>query len=104
VDKSEIVYAPRAQRDIAKLQKQTALRILDDIEILRKKPWPPARVKKLVGHEYWEIKTGDFRTIFWPQDEEIVVLRIVNRRDLEKAIDRIDVKALFRWLRERDTE
>jgi mRNA-degrading endonuclease RelE of RelBE toxin-antitoxin system len=104
VDKPELVYAPRAQRDLLKLEKRHALQILEDLELLKTPPWPPGKVKKLRGQDYWEVKSGDFRAIFWPHKKSVVILRIVNRRDLEKAIDRIDVWALLKWLREQNEE
>lgn len=45
-------------------------------------------------------ETGDFRTLFWPHGKKVVVLRGVNRRDLEGAIERIDVRALIRSRKE----
>lgn len=104
MDKRKIVYAPRAQRDLRKPEKDDALRILGDLEILESPPWPEGKVKRLRGGDYWEIKTGDFRTIFWPHKKTVVILRIVNRRDLEQAIDRIDVRALMKWMREQGEE
>lgn len=100
MDRRSLVYAPRAQRDLQGLEKRYALQILADLELLESSPWPPGKVKKLRGQDFWEIKTGDFRTLFWPQGRKIVILRVVNRRDLEGAIDRIDVRALVRWLQE----
>ena len=104
MDKRKIIYAPRAQRDLGKIEKDDALRILADIEILMNPPWPSGKVKKLRGVDYWEIKTGNYRTIFWTQKNTVVILRVVNRRDLEDAIERIDVRALLRWMRQRDKE
>jgi mRNA-degrading endonuclease RelE of RelBE toxin-antitoxin system len=95
-----LVYAPRAQRDLQELEKRYALQILADLELLESPPWPPGKVKKLRGQEFWEIKTGDFRTLFWPHGKKVVILRVVNRRDLEGAIDRIDVRTLVRWFQE----
>jgi mRNA-degrading endonuclease RelE of RelBE toxin-antitoxin system len=100
VDKRELVYAPRAQRDLEELDKRYALQILADLELLQNLPWPPGKVKKLRGQDFWEIKTGDFRTIFWPQGKKVVILRVVNRRDLLDAIDRIDVRTILRWLKQ----
>ena len=100
MDSRELVYAPRAQRDLGDLEKADALRVLEDLELLRTPPWPAGKVKKLRGQDFWEIKTGDFRTLFWPHGSKVVVLRVVNRRDLEGAIGRIDVRALLRWFRE----
>lgn len=101
MDERTLAYAPRAQRDLVQLPKRDALRVLEDLEILRTLPWPPGKVKKLRGHEFWEIKTGDYRTIFWPRGATVVVLRIVNRRDLERTLGRIDVRALVAWLQVR---
>jgi len=104
VAEHRLLYAPRAQRDLARLQKRYALQVLEDLEILRSSPRPPGKVKKLRGTDYWEIKTGDFRTIFFPKGRDVVILRVVNRRDLEKAIGRIDARAILAWLRERGEE
>ena len=100
MDKRELVYAPRAQRDLEELDKRYALQILEDLELLQSPPWPLGKVKKLRSQDFWEIKTGDFRTIFWPQGKKVVILRVANRRDLLDAIDRIDVRTILRWLKE----
>jgi len=102
VDKRKIIYAPKAQRDILKLEKRFAAQILEDLEILQTPPWPPGKVKKLRGQDFWEIKTGSFRTIFWPRGKKVIILRIVNRRDLENSIDRIDARTIIQWLREQE--
>lgn len=100
MDERHLVYAPRAQRDILSLEVRYANQILRDLEILKTPPWPPRKVKPLRGTNFWEIKTGDFRSLFWPVGKRIVVLRVVYRRDLVKALGRIDIAALIRWLRE----
>jgi mRNA-degrading endonuclease RelE of RelBE toxin-antitoxin system len=101
VSERDLIYAPRAQRDLVAMPKRSALRILGDLELLQTPPWPPGKVKKLHGHDFWEIKTGDFRTIFWPQGRQIVILRVVNRRELQRTLGRIDIRALVEWLRQR---
>ena len=99
MNRRRLIYAPRAQRDLLDLPKRDALRILEDLELLQTPPWPPGKVKKLRGYEFWEIKTGDYRSIFWPEGKKVVVLRVVNRRDLMKTIGRIDVRAIVAWVR-----
>ena len=98
--RKRIVYAPKAQRDLKALEKKYALQILDDIPILRNVPWPAGKVKKLKGTDYWEIKTGDFRSIFWPTGDKVVILRVVDRKDLLRTLKRIDPDAIVRWFRE----
>src|SRR2546426_960798 len=99
MDRRMLVYAPRAQRDLEALERRQALQILEDLEFLTAPPWPPGKVKKLRGQDFWEIKTGDFRTLFWPHGGKVVILRVVNRRDLDATIGRIDLRALLHWLR-----
>lgn len=96
-----LVYSPRAQRDFQKLPTKEVNRILDDLDKLAaaQKDWPMNQVKKLRGHPYWEMKTGDFRSIFLLQRQKVVVLRIVNRRELEREIKRIDWRWLTEWLK-----
>lgn len=102
MDERELVYAPRAQRDLVALPRRNARQILEDLELLETPPWPPGKVKKLRGLDFWEIKTGDYRTIFWPRGKSVVVLRVVNRRDLERTLGRIDGRTLIEWLREQE--
>ncbi len=94
-----IVYAPRAQRDLLDLESRHAAQVLDDLQLLQDPPWPPGKVKKLRATDYWEIRSGDFRALFWPAGTDVVILRVVNRRDLRAAIQRIDFRALLEWLR-----
>lgn len=96
-----LVYSPRAQRDLKKLPRREAGQILDDLEklTLPQKAWPSGQVKKLHGHPYWEIKTGDYRTIFLCQGQKVIILRSVNRRELERELRRIDWHWLAQWLR-----
>ena len=94
----DLIYAPRAQRDLLELPKKNAEQIINDHDLLKTRPWPTAKVKKIKGHPYWELKTGDYRSLFVVEQGAIVFLRIVNRKDLENAIKRIDLKTLRLWL------
>lgn len=97
-----LVYSPRAQRDLRKLPAKEANQILNDLEKLTasQRDWPMGQVKKLQGHPYWEIKTGDFRALFICQKQKIVILRVVNRRELEREIKRIDWRWIMEWLKQ----
>jgi mRNA-degrading endonuclease RelE of RelBE toxin-antitoxin system len=81
-----------------------AKQIVADIGLLRTHPWPASKVKKLRGREYWELKSGDYRSILWLHGNHVVVLRIVNRSDLERTIGRIDMRALVQWIRQLRSE
>ncbi len=99
--KRHLVYTPRAQRELLGLARADALRVLADLELLESPPWPAAKVKRLRGMGFWELKCGDYRAVFLSEGQEIVVARVVNRRDLERELGRIDEERLHAWLRSR---
>jgi mRNA-degrading endonuclease RelE of RelBE toxin-antitoxin system len=97
----KILFFPRAVRDLEKLDERFVRQILADVELLKLDSWPPAKVKKLKGVELWEVKTGDYRTLFLPSEDSLVIARVVNRRDLGRAVERFDIRLIFVWLLER---
>jgi mRNA-degrading endonuclease RelE of RelBE toxin-antitoxin system len=101
VDRRSLVYAPRAQRDLLALPARHARQILADLELLQSPPWPPGKVRKLYGVDFWEVKTGDYRSIVWPRGKQVIIVRVVLRRDLIRTLDRVDLATLITWLRER---
>ncbi len=98
MDKRTVILTPKAKRDLFKLPRRNAGQIVEDLGLLETPPWPPGKVKRLRGVDYWEIKTGDYRSLFLPEGKNVVVLRIINRRDLFRAVKHIDVTAVVQWL------
>lgn len=89
-----LIYAPRAERDLMGLPRRIAAQILDDLERLLTEPWPQNQIKKLKGVPFWEMKSGDYRSLFLREGRQVIILRIVNRKDLERTIRRMDVRNL----------
>ncbi len=81
---------PRAFRDLKSLEKETARRILEDLTIIRTRPrpWPgPPKVKKLEGRrDLFRLRIGDYRVIFEPTGTGVLVLRIMDRKELERTL------------------
>ena len=99
MDKRKVVLAPKARRDLFRFPERDAELIADDLGLLETPPWPASKVKKLKGVDYWELKTGNYRSIFITEGKTVVVLRIINRRDLLRTVKHIDINAVLRWLR-----
>jgi mRNA-degrading endonuclease RelE of RelBE toxin-antitoxin system len=93
-----VLFFPKALRDLERLDRKQQGRIFSDIELLRTPPWPVGKVKRLQGVDLWEVKSGDFRVLFLPHQGGAVIVRIVNRRDLERAVGKVDPAYVFRWL------
>lgn len=82
-----VELSPRAWRDIERLPAEVADEILRDLEVLAKPRWPgPPKVKKLRGHDLYRLRTGEYRSVFELQQEKVVVLRIVGRKELERIL------------------
>jgi mRNA-degrading endonuclease RelE of RelBE toxin-antitoxin system len=75
-------------RDLKALEKAAAREILDDLKILQTRPWPgPPKVKKLEGYKnLYRLRTGDYRSIFEPTVKGVVVLHVLNRKELERVL------------------
>jgi len=69
-----VAYDPKALKELAKLDKQVARRILRAVDALAADP-RPSGTRPLVGFAHlWRIRVGDYRAIYTIRDAELVVL------------------------------
>jgi mRNA interferase RelE/StbE len=80
-----VVYKKSVQRDLKKLPKAEAKRVLNRIESeLAKNPESnPALKGPFAGLRRYRM--GDYRVIYALIDDEVLVLRIAHRRDVYKS-------------------
>jgi mRNA interferase RelE/StbE len=80
-----IVYKKSVHRDLKKLSKPEAKRILDQIETeLVKKPKSNPLLKgQFAGLRKYRI--GDYRVIYAILEKDVLILRIGNRKDVYKS-------------------
>jgi addiction module RelE/StbE family toxin len=78
----KIVFKSTVSRDLARLGKAEARRVLARVEkdLVRKADSCPLLKGKWAGLRKYRI--GDYRVIFAILDEDVLVLRIGNRRDV----------------------
>ena len=83
----ELVYARQAQRQLEKLNPQTALRIVEGCERLKRNPFPDGKhVKKLKRYEeLYRLRVGDFRVVFQRSGSRIDVIDVLSKPDFQKA-------------------
>ena len=95
----EIEWAGSALRELRKLDKQTARRVLRAVTGLAADPRPagvralvgqPAGVRALVGQPAgtMRLRVGDFRVVYVIEDEEIriLVVRVAHRREVYRGL------------------
>ena len=81
-------YDPRAVKELTKLNKPIARRILKAVDALRDQPRPSA-ARQLVGFPgLWRIRVGDYRVVYTIKDAELVVLalRVARRSEVYRNI------------------
>jgi mRNA interferase RelE/StbE len=83
----DIIFSPRALRDLKPIDKATQINIKEGILKLKQFP-PQADILKLKGGQGNELRlrVGDWRVIFEYrfQEKEVYILTIKNRRDAYK--------------------
>jgi mRNA interferase RelE/StbE len=76
----DIVFKPRALKDLKALPKAMRQRIVEKIEALRNNL--AGDVKRLTDHtQEYRLRVGDYRILFEVAGTIVVVYRVVNRKD-----------------------
>lgn len=89
---SGLFFSPRSRRDLKALSRRDQEAVLSDLEALAAQAGlpPPPKVKKLKGvPNTHRIRSGDYRAIFRLGAAGIYVLRIVPRKELERALSEL---------------
>ncbi|MEV6949090.1 type II toxin-antitoxin system RelE/ParE family toxin [Streptomyces sp. NPDC051172] len=86
-------FTPHAQRDMLKISRPDALRILYRLAELQKAmdagETTAFDIKALQGHRArWRLRIGDYRVVYTVEDGQLVVwvLAVGNRRDIYRQV------------------
>jgi mRNA-degrading endonuclease RelE of RelBE toxin-antitoxin system len=90
---SSIKLAPRAVRDVKGLDRQTRKRVRQAFQALEADA-ANLDVKPVAGHAPWRrLRVGEHRVLYRElaaePDARYLVARVIDRRDLHRAIDRL---------------
>jgi mRNA interferase RelE/StbE len=91
-------YTEKAQKDLAKLGKTIAKRILEKLSFFLEQKDPLAFAKKLQNtkDEYWRFRVGDYRMIFkLDQETNCLVILVILKIGHRKEIYNKEAKNLF---------
>ncbi len=84
--------AASAQGDLDSLPSAQRAGLVTRLRGLEAEPIPLGKkLKRLRGlkHPVWRLRHGDFRVLYRVEDGQVLVVRVVNRRDLERAAERL---------------
>ena len=79
----EIVFARSASRELERLEKGLARRLLERIEALGQDPRPHGSLKLTGRQDLWRIRSGEYRVVYRIDDtgQLIDVIAVRHRRD-----------------------
>lgn len=88
-----ITLAPRAIRDLKRLDRLTRKRVQQAFEALGADA-ANLDIKQIAGHAPWRrLRVGEYRVIYREltaeADSRYLVARVIDRRDLHRAIDKL---------------
>jgi len=89
VAKYIVDFSPRAIEDLQALSSDAAARIVKKLRQLEDSPFPLGdTVKQLQGFETltYRLRIGDYRAVYRIYGTVVVILRIIHRSELERAL------------------
>lgn len=89
----EVVFSPNAERDIKKLSAENRKLVIDGIESWQSQKTKPAIEKIKSQPDFFRLRLGRFRIIYYPlSNERVVLLLIRDRKDAYSGLDRLPKK------------
>jgi mRNA interferase RelE/StbE len=88
----DIQLTKAAAGDLDSIPDDLRRRILQDINILSTNPFLyRSNVKKLKGFKppLYRLRSGDYRVLYRVKDETATIMRVIDRKDLERIIKRL---------------
>lgn len=89
MDKFALTLSPSAIRDLDRLDIKIASNVLDRAAILEENPFPKGKLKKKIKGKrstFYRLRVGKYRVFYCIGNKEVVVLKIIDKKDAEKFI------------------
>ena len=94
MDKFGIQLTSSAVDDLDRISDISKKKIIASIQKLSADPFSSnLHVKKLKGFKppIYRIRSGGFRVLYRIQDKTLIILRVIDRKDLERIIKRLNL-------------
>jgi mRNA-degrading endonuclease RelE of RelBE toxin-antitoxin system len=92
----QVALTDHAIADLKALHSGIRDQIHFDLESLKPGPFPSGtRIKRLKNFRppVYRLRSGDFRVLYWIRDRTVILLRIVDRKLLDRVIKRLKIQA-----------
>ena len=94
MNRFRVVLTEHAIADLEEVSKELREQIQWDLKALRTSPLPSGnQIKRLKGFRppIYRLRSGDFRILYHIREDRVTVLRVVNRKILERVIKRLNL-------------
>jgi len=94
LEKLQIQLTSSAVDDLDRISEIPKQRIIASIQKLSTDPFShKPNIKKLKGFKpsVYRIRSGDFRVLYRVHEKTVIVLRVIDRKDLERIIKRLNL-------------
>lgn len=82
-----VLYTDTAVRQFESLDRAVQMRISRKMRFFSEQERPLSFAKRLVGHEAFRFRIGDYRVIFEMRDHVMTVLLVVKREGAYESLD-----------------
>jgi len=94
MNKFQILLTEHAINDLKKISKDLRDQIHQDLRILESAPFPSrTHIKRLKGFRptVYRLRSGNFRILYHIQENNVIILRVIDRKLLERVIRRLKI-------------
>jgi mRNA interferase RelE/StbE len=92
MEKFKIELSPAAARDLDDLEIGLVTKVFSDLRILEDNPFPKGKlIKKIKGKKtpFYRLRIDKFRVFFEIQQMNIIILRVLNKKEADRFIRRL---------------
>ena len=94
MNRFQVVLTEHAIADLEEISKEIREQVQRDLKTLQTNPLPPeTQIKRLKGFRppIYRLRSGDFRVLYHVREDKVTVLRVIDRKLLERVIKRLNL-------------
>jgi mRNA interferase RelE/StbE len=94
MNRFQVVLTEHAIADLEEIAREIQEQIQRDLKTLQTSPLPSGtQIKRLKGFRppIYRLRSGDFRVLYRIREDKVTVLRVIDRKLLERVIKRLNL-------------
>jgi mRNA interferase RelE/StbE len=94
MNRSQVVLTDHAIADLEEVSREIRKQIQRDLKTLQTSPLPSGtQIKRLRGFRppIYRLRSGDYRVLYHIREDRVTVLRMIDRKLLERVIKRLNL-------------